>query len=302
MLIRPVSILSADRKYKVYRIDFHSLTELETYLLGDPKVNAAVFPSQKSEYMPESFAGAPLAQAIRYCHGGYDTGFDKFLQLKKDLERANVKAQNFRRSVPSVVGSRPHVPNFLAGTPKTMFRLDRAKEKKFIDLYVNLAYSGETTEGQILSRGILVLNMINLFEQNGIAVNLVAFEASQVQDEIFIAEVRIKRPGESLNAGKCYYPLCGKEFIRRVLSRVKESMPFHQKWGLGYGGVLSEDLVRRCMGITEDVLLVRSPIEIGLKGKNIYEDADLFFNDLNLSDEIKVPRYLDYMRKQNENV
>ena len=94
-----------------------------------------------------------------------------------------------------------------------------------------------------------------------------------------------------MNYGKCYYPLCGKEFIRRLLVRVKESMPFREKWGLGYGGVLSEDLVRKCMNIDEGKILIRSPKEIGIKGENIYEDADIFFDDLNLSDVISVPRY-----------
>ena len=301
MLKESFSMLDCDgRRYKIFRKDFHSLTELELYLLSDPKVNEVVFPSRKSEYMPESFAGAPLDQAIRYCHGGYEKGFQVFLQLKKDLERVNLKANHFRRSMASVVGSRPNVPNFVAGTPKTMFRLDRAKEKKFIDVYVNLAYSGETTEEQIRNRGILVLNMIGLFEQNEIGVNLYAFEASYLQDEIFVADVRLKKPGEQLNVGKCYYPFCGKEFIRRLLVRVKESVPFQGRWGLGYGNVLPENLVRKCMGIDEEKILIRSPLEMGIKGKDIYEDADAFFDVLNLSDEVKVPRYGAFKRKQED--
>ena len=258
-----ISYLEADKRYKVFRIKFNSLTELELYLSQDPKVNTMVFSSQKSIFMPESFAGAPLSQAIRYCHGGYQKDFEIFLEMKKQLEKANVKASHYRRSVPAVVGSRPNVPNFIAGTPKTMYRLDRAKTKKFVDVYINLAYSGETTEEQIRNRGILVLNMISLFEQNDIAVNLYAFEASCLYGEIFIADIRLKKPGEFINIGKCYYPLCGKEFLRRVLVRVKESMPFTERWGMGYGGVLPEDLVRLCMGIDGDSILIRSPLEIG---------------------------------------
>ena len=297
MLIESVLRLNNDETYKVYRMDFHSLTDLEMYLLGEPKVNSKVFASQKSIYMPESFAGAPLERAIAYCHGGYEEGFKIFMRLKKELESANVRSSHYRHSVPSVVGSRPHVPNFLAGTPKTMFRLDRVAEKKFIDVYINLAYSGDTTEEQIRHRGILVLNLINLFEQNNIGVNFYAFEASYVMNEIFITEIRLKKPGELLNPGKCYYPLCGKEFIRRVLVRVKESMPFQLNWGLGYGGVLPEELARECMDIDSGTILIRSPLEIGIKGEDIYEDADIFFDDLKLSDEIRVPRYGELRRK-----
>ena len=301
MNVRPISHISDEGKtYKLYRIDFHSLTDLEVWLSGDPPVNEKVFPSQKSTYMPESFAGAPLEEAIRYCHGGYDKEFQLFIQLKKEIEKANVKLLNVRRSVPSVVGSRPHVPNFVAGTPKTMFRLDKAKEKKFVDIVINLAYTGETTESQIRNRGILTLNLINLYEQNNVGVNLYAFEASYFMNEIFIAEIQLKRPGEVLNVGKCYYPLCGKEFIRRVLVRVKESMPFQQRWGIGYGGVLPEELLRKCMNVKEGTIMIGEPDKMGIRGYDLYQDADAFFEHLKLSDEIRVPKYSEYMRKEDE--
>ena len=155
MRIEPVYKSLEGKTYSIYRMDFHSLTDLEMYLDGGPKVNRDIFPVQKSVEMPETFAGESLAQAIRYCHGGYENGFELFLEMKKELENANVKYEYFRRSVPAVVGSRPHVPNFVAGTPKTMYRLDRVKEKKFVDLYINLVYSGVTTQEQIVNRGIL---------------------------------------------------------------------------------------------------------------------------------------------------
>lgn len=287
------------KNYRLYRADFNSLTELEVYLAGDPRVNAQIFPVQKSIDMPEEFAGVPLEQAIEYCHCGYQNGFPMFLKMKKELERVNLKAVSFRRSVPAVVGSRPHVPNFLAGTPKTMFRLERAKEKKFTDVYINLAYSGDTTEEQIRNRGILVLNMISLLEQNDIAVNLYAFEASFLDSEIFIADIRLKRPGESINVGKCYYPLCGKEFIRRLIVRVKESMPFCERWGVGYGKVLPENMVRKCLRIDDSRILIGSPAELGIKGDSLYEDAGSFFSKLDLLDEIKLPEYSNSKRKKN---
>ena len=296
MRTEPVKKTLEGKSYSIYRMDFHSLTELEMYLEGKPKVNSAVFRVQKSIEMPETFAGEPLEQAIRYCHGGYENGFELFLKMKKELETANVKYEYYRRSVPAVVGSRPHVPNFVAGTPKTMYRLDRVKEKKFVDLYINLVYSGVTTQEQIVNRGILTLNLISLFEQHGIGVNLYAFEASYLANEIFIANITLKKPGQSLNVGKCYYPLCGREFIRRLLVRVKESMPFQENWGRGYGSVLPEALLKKCMRIGENTILIRSPIEMGLKGKNIYEDADIFFEQLNLSEEIQVPRYGEFIK------
>jgi hypothetical protein len=133
--------------------------------------------------------------------------------------------------------------------------------------------------------------MINLFEQNNIAVNLSVFEASMLKNEIFIADIRLKKPGQVLNVGKCYYPLCGKEFVRRLMLRVKESMPFKQEWGKGYGIGVPRKLLRKLMNIDSNKLLIGSPMEMGIKGKNIFEDADHFFECLKLTDKILVPKY-----------
>ena len=300
MSIGRIYEVNLEKTYRVYRMDFHSLSTLELYLESNPEVNRLIFPSQKSIEMPETFAGAKLEQAIEYCHGGYESGFEMFLKLRRELENVSRQAFSYRRSIPSVVGSRPHVPNFLAGTPKTMFRLERAKEKKFIDVYINLAYSGDTTEDQIRNRGILALNLIRLLEQNDYAVNLYAFEASYLGSEIFIADIRLKRPGEPINIGKCYYPLCGKEFIRRLIVRVKESMPFREKWGVGYGKVLSEDMVRKVMKIKENTIVIPSPLELGLRGYNIYDDGREFFSKLNLLNMIVVPEF-DSIKKRKKN-
>ena len=291
-------VTTTGEKYIVCRILFRSLTALELYLKSDPKVNTLVFPSQKSVYMPEKFAGEPLDKAIEYCHGGYEKGFEVFLRMKKEFDAKTVHAQGFRHSVPDLIGSRPHIPNFVAGTPKTMARMDRAKERKFVKILINLAYSGETTEEQIRNRGILTLNLVTLLEQHQIGVDLYALEGSYFKNEIFLAEVRLKNPGEVINVGKCYFPLCGKEFIRRILVRVKESMPFRANWGIGYGGVLPAALLSECMKINKEDIVIGSPMEMGIEGKDIYKDAESFFAKLHLSDSIVVPEFLKY-REEN---
>lgn len=285
-------------KFLIYRMNFDSLFELEQYLLGNPKVNTGVFKSLKSEYLSEDFAGESLEKAIEYCHGGYRKGFDRFLLLKKKLDSVNVKKSHNRRTVSSVIGSRPNVVSFVAGVPKDMYRIERVKEKKFIDIYMNLAYSGETTDEQILNRGILTLNLISIFEGAGLGVNLYVFEASHLYDEVFITEIKLKKSGEITNVGKCYYPMCGKEFIRRVLARVKESMPFKEKWNIGYGTSLPEKLIRDILNIDSNAFLISTPEDMGIKGENVFEDADAFLEKLNLTDKVSVPRYKDYSDRE----
>lgn len=281
----------------IYKIDFPSLSHLHLFLSSNPIINKETFYSQKSKEAPSRFAGAPLDVAIDYCIGGYDKDFSLFIKLKKDIDKVNVRHIQTRKSRPSVVGSRPNVPAYVAGVPKSMYRMDRAKEKKFISIYMNLAYTGNTTEEQIRNRGILTLNLIRLLENNDYEIDLRVFESCTVGNEIFAASVGLKKPGELLNVKKCYYPLCAKEFLRRVLSRLKESMPFREKWHMSYGMLLDNERTRTIMGIPDNAIVINAPDEMGIRGIDIYEDADAFWTKLNLSKEIVVP---DYVKESKE--
>lgn len=275
----------------LYKITFRSLTELEVYLKSNPDINSKVFRQQMSIRANEQFAGESLEKAINYCHGGYQKNFDMFLRMKRMMDSANVAYSQNRKTISSVVGSRPNVPAFIAGAPKTMYRLERVKEKKFVDIYINLAYSGHTTEEQIINRGILTLNLVNLLESHGMGVNLRVFEACYVSKEVFAAEVVIKKPDEMLNAGKCYYPLCGKEFNRRLMLRLKESMPFMADWGVSYGLMLDEERTRKYLGISKDKILIMAPGDMGINGNDIYADADRFIKKLKLDNLVAFPTY-----------
>lgn len=279
-------------RMSIYKMNFSSLSQLHLFLKSNPAINRNVFYTQKSKDAPARFAGEPLDAAIDYCVGGYEKDFEMFVKLIKDIDRVNNRYIRSRKMRPSVVGSRPNVPAYVAGAPKSMYRMDRAKEKKFITIFMNLAYTGNTTEAQIRNRGILTLNLIKLLENNDYGVNLKVFEACTVGSDIFAASIGLKKPGELLNAKKCYYPLCGKEFLRRVLSRVKESMPFKEKWHMSYGLLLNDQLTHTIMDIPQNAIIIKAPDEMGIRGIDIYEDADNFWKKLHLSDEIVVPDYV----------
>ncbi len=262
------------------------------FLKSDPDVNKRVFYSQQSFKAPTEFAGEPLPVAIEYCIGGYEKDFEIFVQLKKNIDRVNIRHVQTRKVRPSVVGSRPNVPAYVAGAPKSMYRMDRVKEKKFVTIYINLAYANDTTEAQIRNRGILTLNLIKILENNDYGVELKVFEVSMVGSEVFAATIGIARPGEALNIKKCYYPLCSKEFLRRIMSRIKESVPFRENWNMGYGKLLPDNQSRIIMDIPEDAIMISSPDEMGIEGNDIYEDADRFLEKLNLDKKIIVPNYV----------
>ena len=275
-----------------YKMCFKSIGEVQTFLQNDPDINSEVFYEQKSRTATEAFAGAPLEEAIRYCIGGYDQNYDQFLGLAKQLEHVNKKNVKVRKTVTSFVGQRPNVPAYVAGAPKNMYRLEKTEEKKVKRIWMKVTFEKTTSESQIRNRGIIALNLINLLEMNNYMVDFRLFDLSCMESEVFRCEVGLKSPGQMLFPRLCYYPMCGKEFVRRVICRIKESMPFKEAWGLSYGKVVNETITRMVMDIQDDDIYIGSPTEMKIKGDDIYEDTDAFLDKIGIRDKIVIPAYM----------
>ena len=276
-----------------YRLSFDSIGEVQNFLISDPDINSEIFYEQKSNTASTEFAGSSLEEAINYCMGGYSENYDQFLGLSRQLEQVNKKNVNVRKTVTSFVGQRPNVPAYIAGAPKTMYRLERTEEKKLVRIWMKVTYEVSTTEEQIRNRGIIALNLINLLEMNNYMVDFRLFEVCSVDSEVFKCEIELKKPGQRLFPRLCYYPMCGKAFVRRVLCRIKESMPFKCGWGLSYGVVLNEKVTRTIMNIRDTDIYIGSPSEMEIRGENIYEDTDMFLKKIGIADKIVVPNYTD---------
>ncbi|MBO4280275.1 MAG: hypothetical protein J5872_00315 [Lachnospiraceae bacterium] len=280
-------------RISLFSFFFESMGAVEMYLRGNPEVNAKSFPIMMSVRADLNFAGPPLEEAISYCTGGYVEGLEEFMRLSNRLETVNRQSVRQHGSEPAFVGNRPNVPAYIAGAPKTMYRLSRVVEKKVIRIYMNLAYSRNTTEEQIKTRGILALNLVRILERNNYIVDFRVFEASNEYNEYFLCEIMLKKPGQKLDPAKCYYPMCGRSFLRRVISRIKESTPFVGNWGMTYGKVADENVIKKILRIDENAIYIGTPQSMGIVGKDIRQDADAFLKRLKLSDRIRVPQYTE---------
>lgn len=278
-------------KMTIYRLYFDSVSAIEQFLVSSPDVNQKIFISQNSKNASEEFAGPPLDKAIKYCIGGYDEDYTQFLKMVNSLKTITVGKGYSRTVEPSFVGHRPNIPAFLADAPKTMYRNKRVAAKKPVNIYMQVSYDMSTTDAQILSRGISVMNLIQLLEQNGYIVQLKLFEISTVYNEVFRCEIVLKKTAEKLDIRRCYYPICGKAFVRRILLRLKESMPFQENWYLGYGSIANDSFIRKSIDLKPNDIYIGTPREMGIKGVNIYEDADRLLKAINLDKNIIVPNY-----------
>lgn len=285
---------------RIYTMHFRSLVELVQFLESNPAQNKEVFPENSSKVAPPEFAGASYQNSLRFCISGYEEGYETFLKFQKQLDAVNARNRVILRGENSFVGQRPNVPAYVAGAPKNMIRLKRMDQKKVINIFMNVAFSATMTQKQIQYRGIITLNLIRVLEANGYIVNFRMFEACMVRNEYFFCEIDLKRPGEKLEPRVCYFPMCGKSFERRIIARIKESMPFYEHWGMSYGSVMSESTVRMNLNISDDDIYIGSPVEMNIKGEDIYDDADAFMEKCNLKKYIVVPKY--HQKRLIENV
>ncbi|MGN0666634.1 MAG: hypothetical protein ACI4KF_08930 [Huintestinicola sp.] len=275
------------------------MSELYMYLSGDPEVNRSVFAEQHSILGDREYAGEPFERALQYCLGGYEGDYNIVLKMQKELEKYVPVKVHIRRTVKSFAGSHPNVPAFVAGSPKAMYRQERAMEKKFCTVYFNLACPAQTTHSAIINRGALALSLVKLLESQGMGVNLKVFMSVYIQNEVFIFDISLKAPQELLNAKQCFYPLCSREFVRRIVFRVMESVPFEcSEWYPKYGRALSDGQFRNIFGISQRDMVISSPQEMGITGENIFSDGAEMFRIMGIDDSIIIP----LMKAGDENV
>lgn len=275
----------------VYDVKFDNLADLYYYLKSNPKVNKSFLWEQSSITGSSEFAGADLKTSIEYIVDGYDCGFDNFLVACEKMQNATIDVTDSRSLRRGLYGGIPLAPLVAAEVPECMLRYDRKKEGTIRNMYFSLSYPHYVEQEEIFNRGLATLYIIDALEKKGDVVNFVARETAECGNEIVNIEVVLKKPSDMvLDIKKCYFPLTGREFLRRLLFRVKESMPFIEDWSWGYGRTLEEETLRDFMNLKDSDYVISTPNEIGIRGNNIYTDTVRLIENLNLEEEFDVQK------------
>lgn len=274
----------------IYNYSFNNLNDLYNYLKSEPIVNTKIFKKQASVTQKRSFAGEPLEDAVEYLKGGYKIDFKKFDIAVSNMEKVGMEDMDSRKIERTLHGGTYIQPLVAAGAPDCMIRYIQDFEPKKISVYFQLGYSADTESGQIFNRGIATINLIQQLEAKGYIVDLKVFELSRKIDEYVDINISIKQIDEVLNISKCYYPFVSKEFVRRLLFRVLESVPVTNDWGWGYGATVPVAEIRKIYNLNEKDIVIPSPNEIGIEGISIYQDAITFFEYLKLDKEFDLSR------------
>ena len=266
----------------IYNVQFSSLLDLYEYLKSNPEINK-IF---KNRISNTSITDITLDDAIEYLITGYKKGLDNFLKANNKLKEAIKDTSDNRRLVRSIYGGVPLAPLVASGVPACMLKYDLTSDVNIRNIYYSLSYSASNKESQIINRGLATLYIINALEEKGDFVNLYTFDYSNARNEYTSIEITLKKPGEYLDVSKCYFPMVREEFLKRILFRVLESIPVEENiWNIGYGRYVKEEETKKHFNITKNDIFIPQPIDIGIKGENIYDDTISLIENLNLKDE-----------------
>lgn len=244
-----------------------------------------------------SFAGDSLEKSIEYIINGYPYGFNNFLVASERMQIATMDISDNRSLKRSLYGGIPLAPLIAAEVPDCMLKYERNNNSIIRNMFFSLSYSALTEKSEILNRGLNTLYIIDALEKQGDVINFIARETSVCSDEIVNIEILLKKPTDMLlDLKKYYYPMAGREFLRRILFRVLESIPVKNSWDFSYGRTLKEKELRYLFNLKDTDLIISTPIEIGIEGNNIYEDTATLISYLNLNDQFDVKKIKKLIR------
>lgn len=288
-------------KYNVMEYDFDSITEFIDYL-NNTSINTDVWRSEPllSEMVSYDFCKThSLKEAMEFCKYGYHEGFDKLVELKLTLEKYIKMSSKNNRQYNFYVGYVPDVKAYLEGNPLSMLN-KQTPQRKHIDIYYNSAVLNYVSTSEIFNRGAITLCLVEILENMGFSVGLNIFTMSECGDQIHYAKFNLKRSNERLNVQKLFFPLCHPSFFRRLIFRLREETPdITHRWTYGYGKTSDDYTIRKIINLKENDIVICQPDEMGVRGKDIIDDANAMFDYINkfTSDEIELEHIKRLERK-----
>ena len=287
----------------IYSIHFDNLNDVYSYIKSNPPINSKVFEDPVSLGVPNDFHGESLEKAIEYLFGGYnEEELENFLSLNASFsESINMETSGKSRIVRSLYAGMPLASLVAMGVPDCRIQYVDDTDSTVRNIYFNLGYLGRTEEEQVINRGLAILYIVQAIEEKGDLVNFKAFSLSTVGDEIVNIEIDIKKPGDLfLDVAKCYFPIVGKEFLRRILFRIMESLPVKElDWGQGYGEPPTAAFIRQFYGVSEKDIVIAEPSELGIAGFSIYDDTISMIEKLGIEDEFDIPKIKEIKMNRN---
>ena len=287
-LFKPRDIVVNDRTFKYFLVKFDSLFDLHDYLASKPVINTDVFDitDLTSRSNMSQFNGLSYDAAVEDLIEKEDPKYmDEFLQLIKDITNVNYYEGVTYETVRTLAGGHLNTHLYCVGEPLCYETEEIVHQQKFIKIYSALSYSSDVKEEQLLNRSIILMSIISLLEKQGYNIELCAFEMSYEENEVVNHIVGLKKTGEPVSI-QGLFKTSKKEFLRRILFGVLETVSVKGPWYSSYGHTCKESFVRKVLNVGDEDLYFGTAAELGIHGDDIEEDFNSVLKKLHLEDTI----------------
>ena len=203
-----------------------------------------------------SFTGTKsYAEATELLEKGWSDVLPKIRKQFETSVKSNANgAIDRRRTYNHVVGYVPNVPNAILGLPQSMINqhIEPQKVKVVSIVYAPDANCGTEAE-TFIKAGVVVLNIVNQLELNGLRVRLMITPMDSFVNGTFLScTINIKDFREQLDLKKIAFPIANPSMLRRFGFKWLETYPELTESGFacGYGRTISgeknhkDDLVK----------------------------------------------------------
>ncbi len=271
----PYNIFPPEKKDEgtIYTARFSSLVDLYNYLKSEPDINKAIFYEERSITRDFEFAGKPYDEAVEDLLKDYDPEYQEFLELQKGIDSAHLRNTHAYKTVKTVAGGHLNIPDYCAGAPLCYETEEKIKIPKFIRCHATLSYFYDTSKNQIFNRTVIITNVLKALEKAGYNLELNTFALSEKYGEYSYIVVNIKKYGKFLDIGSLYKVFGRREFLRRILFRVRETQDFTKgAWSNSYGSSCDKATCQRILSLGKNDIFFSTPIEMGILGDSLEED------------------------------
>lgn len=286
------SNIYSNNGYEFFELKFGNKQDLISYIKNAETSKTFLgreLSSQKTRdvdwYKTKSFP-----EALNMLESGWYEDFDRFLSLKKQIDKSFPYIAEKRVYKNYICGSVPNVVNAINNLPLSMRKVyNDNNPQNIVTINYNCSYPWSTSNSQILMNGLLTLSLIDFFESNGYRVTLNFFWISKTGNQILKTDIILKSPGEKINLQKLYFAFCNPSFLRRIIFRVIETTNGLSKgWTEGYGRTMKADEIKQILNINKNNIFINWPDEMGVNGKDVKEDIEAYLDIISLGDYIEI--------------
>ena len=171
-----------------------------------------------------------FSEALDLALYGWTEGRDRAAQLANRIVESVTGSHGVAsrwRSQTGVTGSRPHVPNAIAGKPNSMIRYTRQPvAHPIVSVVLNLGASGDITGEEMISRGAATAALVDVLEATGRRCEVIGVSrVSSSTDYRDTLEYRItlKRAQDALDADVMAFALSNPAMLRRLVFSARET-------------------------------------------------------------------------------